>query len=94
MRKENEKEIGTKSVLHCSVLNVPIRMRIPLVRTRRMRGFVMMSSCLFLGGLCITNGSTASTPRLCAWKRERKREREREREIVRERDSERERERE
>ena len=44
--------------------HTPANMSRPEVSTRMMRGFVMMSSCLLRGGLCITNGSTVSTPRL------------------------------
>jgi hypothetical protein len=45
---------------------VPTRMRRPEVRTRKMRGRVMMSSCCLRGGRCITDESTDSTPRDCA----------------------------
>jgi hypothetical protein len=43
----------------------PTRISSPEVRTLITSGLVMMSSCLLRGGLCITFGSTVSTPRLC-----------------------------
>jgi hypothetical protein len=52
------------SPLPQSLTHSPTRINIPEVSTLITSGLVMMSSCLLRGGLCITLGSTVSTPRL------------------------------